>query len=73
MKIYKIGTTLYLVSKGWIGTKKEGAKVLPAKIIGYQNVNGNILPILKRGKTEIDPTNNQIFESLEEAVDKIKN
>lgn len=72
MKIHKIGCIIYCVSKGWKGTKNYGAQVVPAKVIGYQNVEGKVLPIIKSGKLELNPNTNYIFTDLEEAVEKIK-
>lgn len=54
MDVYKIGTVVYAVHKLYV-SKKMGAKVIPCKIIGYENVEGEIVPLLKaiNFKTEI--------------------
>jgi len=71
----KIGTLVYTVSKGWDKTKKEGAKVVPCRIIGYQNISGKIHPVLERRgyrHVEVAPETSYIFTDLDEAVDAIK-
>lgn len=72
MILHKIGTKIYCVSKNWKGTKNFGAKVLFATITGYQNIGGEVLPILKSGKIELNALTNDIFTDLERAVEKIK-
>jgi len=63
--IYKIGTTLYVVNKAL----KVSAKVLPAKVKGYQNIDGIVYPILKLvGGQEISPEHNHLFDDLNAAV-----
>lgn len=71
MKIHKINTTLYCISKSLIKHKMD-AKVLPAKIIGYQTISGKLHPILKQGKNEINPESQFVFDNLEEAVKHLK-
>ena len=71
----KIGTLVYTVSKSWEKTKNEGAKVIPCRVVGYQNISNKIYPILERRgyhHKEIDPILNHLFTDLDEAVDKIK-
>jgi hypothetical protein len=72
MKIIPTGKTVYIVHKGWAKAKNNGAKVTTAKVVGYQNVEGKIVPILKSGKQEISVVNHQIFLDINEAVDAIK-
>lgn len=72
MILHKIGTVIYCVSKGWKGTKNIGARLVVAKIAGYQNIEGKIQYILKSGKIELNPITNYVFTDLEEAVEKIK-
>jgi hypothetical protein len=71
-KIIAIGKTVYIVHKNWSKTQKEGAKVLSARITGYQNVSGEVLPILKSGSKEVDAENNHIFTDIKEAVEAIR-
>lgn len=71
MKIIPTGKTVYIVHKGWSKTK-NGARVTTAKVIGYMNVEGKILPLLKSGKQEISAVNHHIFLEITEAVDAIK-
>lgn len=68
----KIGTTCYIVSKAWKQKEHLGAKVLAAKIIGYQNLNHKIYHIIKYGKIELSPETNHIFYDLEKAINQIK-
>ncbi len=69
MRIFKIGTVLYAVNKAL----QIHAKVLPARVIGYQNVDGTIHPIVKLvGGKEICPISNKLFDKLEDAVNSIK-
>ena len=72
MKILKIGTIVYLVNKAWRKHSKVGSRLITAKITGYQNINGDIHPILKIGRIEVDPTTNDIFTDLDKAVEAIK-
>lgn len=72
MKIYKLDTNVYCVSKAWKDNEHIGAHIIPAKITGYQNIGGKIHPILKNGIKELSPESNQVFYDLEEAVEKIK-
>ena len=72
MKILKIGTTVFLVNKAWKKHQRIGGKVIPARVIGYENVEGEILPILKSGRVEVSSTHNHIFTDLNDAVDAIR-
>ena len=72
MKVYKIGTTVYIVAKSFKDREHIGARVLPAKIAGYQNIDHKIYPILKNGSKELSPELNHVFYELEEAIEKIK-
>lgn len=71
MKIHKLNTILYYVSKSLVEHKMD-ARVLPAKVIGYQSINGKVFPILKQGIREVNPETNYIFEDLKEAIEKLK-
>ncbi len=68
MKYARIGTTVFVVNKASKKAKLPGLKVLPARIIGYQNLGGKIYPILKVGKVELCPEFNIIFTNLEDAI-----
>lgn len=72
MKIYKIGTTAYVVAKSFEDREHIGARALPVKIVGYQNIGHKIHPILKNGAKEVSPELNHIFYDLESAIEKIK-
>lgn len=67
-----IGKKVFTVHKNWDKTvTKEGAKVIPATVNGYQNIGGKIYPILKSGGKELDPEKYHIFTDLEEAITHI--
>lgn len=68
----KIGTQVYLIAKAFKGKAHIGARLIPAKIAGYQNIGGEILPILKSGGKEISPQLNHICYSLEEGIEILK-
>lgn len=72
MDLYKIGKVLYLVHKSGIDFNMKGSRVIPVKVTGYQNIDGTVLPILKAGSVEYDPTKNNIFVELETAVENIQ-
>ncbi len=72
MKIIPTGKTVYIVHKGWTKAKNNGARVTPAKVVGYQNVEGKIVPLLRSGKMEYDAGKHNIFLDINEAVDAIK-
>jgi hypothetical protein len=72
MEIVKIGTTVFLVNKAWKKHQRIGGKVIPAKVTGYENVEGEVLPILKAGSVEISATHNHIFTDLNDAVNAIR-
>lgn len=71
MKIFKIGQMVYCVNKNY-SKNKEGAKVVPVKVVGYQNIGGNVLPILMRGKIEYFTQTNKVYDKLEDALEQIK-
>jgi len=67
-----IGKQVFTVHKNWDKTEtKEGAKVVPANVKGYQNIGGKVYPILKSGSAELDPQMYHIFTDLEEAITNI--
>lgn len=68
----KIGTTCYIVAKAWKNKEHLGAKALPAKIVGYQNLHGKLLPILRSSGKEQSAETNHVFYSLEEAINQLK-
>lgn len=72
MEILKIGTAVYLVHKSGKALNMHGSKVIPAKISGYQNVNGKVHYIIKAGKIEYDPTKNHVFTDIKHAVEAIE-
>lgn len=68
----KIGTITYLLAKSFKGKEYLGACLIPAKIVGYQNIGGKILPILKSGGKEQSPELNHIFYDLQEGINQLK-
>lgn len=72
MNVYKIGTIVYAVHKLYVD-KKMGAKIIPCKIIGYENIDDEIIPILKaiNFKTEIGSAYT-FYDDLNTAVQVIK-
>lgn len=73
-KIFPINKVLYAVNKNWkkSGTK-EGAKVIPIKIKGYEHTNGKVVPIVQtliKG-VFITSHNHTLYENLAEAVEAI--
>lgn len=72
MKILKIGTTVYLVNKSGNKLNMKGSRVIPAKVIGYQNIGGKVFPIVSAGKIEYDLTHNDLYRDLDKAVEAIE-
>lgn len=70
--IKKIGTTVYLLNKGWKKTNFRGARLLTGKIKGYQNIEGAIVPIIEVKGKEVSAQANYIFYDLEQAMEKLK-
>lgn len=71
----KIGTTVYAVHKHYVKAKiKHGAKVIPCKIKGYENLEGTVVPMLKviGGKIEIVATAYNLYSTTEDAINQIQ-
>lgn len=71
----KIGTTVYAVHKHYVKAKnKHGAKVIPCKIKGYENLEGTVVPMLKviGGEMEVVSTAYNLYSTTEEAIKVIK-
>lgn len=73
MKPLKIGTVVFIVNHSFIKVKQPGGKVLPARIIGYENINGTIFPMLKVPGYKYFPVTSSytIFDKLEDAIKAI--
>jgi len=68
----KIGTMVYTVNKGAQLHKLLTKKVIPARIVGYQSIDGKVSPTLKQiGGKEINPEGYLIFYELEKAINAI--
>lgn len=69
MEILKIGTMVYLVSR----VHKLGKTVVPARIGGYQEIAGEIYPILKIQGSRVpgNPLNYDLYTDLKLAVESI--
>lgn len=71
----KIGTTVYAVHKHYVKAKvKHGAKVIPCKIKGYENIEGSVVPMLKviGNKMEVVATAYNLYSTTEDAIKVIK-
>lgn len=72
--VTKIGATVYVVHNHYLNApNKHGAKVIPCKIKGYENIEGKVYPILKiiGSKTEIVATAYTIFDTTDQAITAI--
>lgn len=67
----KIGSIVYGVHKQYITDKLQGGKVLPCRIIGYENVQGEVQPMLRVVGSKYAPVGYQIFTDLEKAIKAI--
>lgn len=71
-----LGTKAYAVSKAWIdkGAQSAGAKVIPCKLLTYENEGGKVTPIYKSllSKQELSEKNWYIYSTLDEAVEAIR-
>ena len=45
IKIYPLGTKIYLTHKKYKKERLQGGKIIPCKIKSYENKNGKIIPI----------------------------
>ena len=71
LKIYPIGTKVFLTHKKWKDKKISGGRVIPCKVKSYENIGGNIIPICSEiGASKNTYTTNihYLHISIEEAV-----
>ena len=70
----KIGSQIYAVNKRIVDEKLKNGRVLVGKIKSYQNVDGEIRPIVQEVgiRREIYLESNYFFGELTDAVDAIR-
>lgn len=69
----KIGSRVFLVNKAWKRQKsREGARVVPARVTGYVNHLGKVIPEFRVGKLEYHLANNDMYLELEDAIEAIR-
>lgn len=70
MEHYKIGTMLYAVHKTYVDKKLKNGKIMIGKVRSYQNIDGEIYPIIKEVGTPvlIDVKMNYIYNDLDKAI-----
>lgn len=71
--IKSIGTILYVVNKSYVNEKLNNGKVYVTRIKSYENVSGEILPILKEvgSSKTFFTTSFYTYDTLLEAVQAI--
>lgn len=73
MKVDKIGTVLYGVYKKYVDEKLMNGKVVVGKVVSYENINGEIYPIVREVGTrnKLYHTSLYFYNTLEEAIEVI--
>lgn len=67
----EIGTTLYCVYMTYIDDKMSGGKIIPCRVKSYQNIQGEIHPVLTEignSRREVSPTTHYIYEDVRDAI-----
>lgn len=74
IKNLTIGSKIFIVHKNYANQKKEGGKVLPARIISFVNQQGVIKPEFKMTGSSMVLTDNQynIYTDVKQAINAIK-
>lgn len=68
----RIGTVVFLVNKQSVKLKLANVKVIPAKIVGYETIDGKVYPTLTSKGKEISPIYNNVHYDLEKAINSIQ-
>lgn len=74
LKIYPIGSKVFLVHKQYKDKKLNGGKIIPCKVKTYENVNGKILPvcsIIGDSRKTIMEDSYYLFDNVNDAIEAI--
>lgn len=73
MEHAKIGTTKYAVHQTYVNNKMKNGKIIVGKVRSYQNIDGEIYPIIKEVGTKvlIDVKMHYIYDDLDIAITAI--
>jgi len=71
-EILKIGTVVYAVHKSYVELN-VGGKIIPSRIKTYENVDGEVRPVLRviGEKREVTHAFHNIYENFDDAIDAI--
>ena len=71
LKIYPIGSKVFLTHKKWKDEKIFGGRVIPCKVKSYENIGGTIVPIcseIGNSRNTFTTSTHYLHTSIEEAV-----
>ena len=69
-KYWPIGTKVYAIHSHYVNKSPIGGKIIPCKVITYENINGIVEPICKKIGSKIEPgvSTHVFYSDIKEAL-----